>query len=64
MTTVTHGSRAVHGGGLTVHFTRLVDAIARTRASRRAARHLMRLDDHLLADVGLTRDDVRDLYHR
>jgi uncharacterized protein YjiS (DUF1127 family) len=36
-------------------------AILRRHANRRAARHLHRLDDHLLKDVGLTRADVAHL---
>jgi uncharacterized protein YjiS (DUF1127 family) len=32
--------------------------IVRRLRSHRAARHLMGLDDHMLTDIGLTRDDI------
>src|SRR5688572_7218493 len=55
------------------HFARMVNAVAgivvaRTRAvfqifkNRRDATMLTSLDDRMLADIGLTRGDVRDAY--
>jgi uncharacterized protein YjiS (DUF1127 family) len=37
----------------------LPERIAEADARRRAERHLAAVSDHLLADMGLTRDDVR-----
>ena len=55
------------------HFARLVNAVAgvvadrsrrlfQTLKSRRDATILAGLDDHMLADIGLTRGDVRDAF--
>jgi uncharacterized protein YjiS (DUF1127 family) len=55
------------------HFARLVNAVAgvvadrsrrlfQTLKSRRDAVILAGLDDHMLADIGLTRGDVRDAF--
>ncbi len=63
MSIITHNARTAHGGGFAFFFHRTVEAIVRRRAERRAAEHLMQLDDRLLRDVGLTRGDVADLYH-
>ncbi len=60
---ITHDARTVRGGGFAFLIHRTVDAIVRRRAQRRAAEHLMQLEDRLLRDVGLTRRDVADLYH-
>jgi uncharacterized protein YjiS (DUF1127 family) len=39
-------------------FTKLLRSGRRTIEARRAQKHLMELDDHLLKDIGLTRADV------
>ena len=64
MLTMTHSGAAVSNGGPAAFFTRIVETIARHRANRRVAEHLMNLDDHLLSDVGLTRGQVQDLLNR
>ncbi|MGH6923488.1 MAG: DUF1127 domain-containing protein, partial [Propylenella sp.] len=40
-------------------FGRIISALALWAARVRERRHLHDLDDHLLADLGLTRDDAR-----
>jgi uncharacterized protein YjiS (DUF1127 family) len=37
-------------------------ALARTQRNRRVARQLAGLDRHMLADIGITRADVRDAF--
>lgn len=64
MSTVTYSGHAAESGGLSSYLHRVVDALARRRADRRAAQHLSRLDDRLLRDVGLTREEVAELFHR
>ncbi len=41
---------------------RLLAGVGRAFRNRRAAAGLARLDDHMLADIGLTRSDLRDAY--
>jgi uncharacterized protein YjiS (DUF1127 family) len=43
-------------------FVRAVKAIERAMRHRRDANVLARLDRHMLADIGLTRSDVRDAF--
>ena len=42
-----------------VRLAELVQALMERDARHRASRQLARLEDHLLRDIGLTRDDVR-----
>ncbi len=53
-------SRAL--GALGGRLARRLSQIARFVRNRRDAGRLTRLDDHMLADIGLTRFDVRDAY--
>ena len=46
------------GAGVTRGFA----ALSRAIKNRRAATALAGLDDHMLADIGLTRSDLRDAY--
>jgi len=53
------GRRLAEAGGSTVRgFARIGRAIK----NRRAATALAGLDDHMLADIGITRSDLRDAY--
>jgi uncharacterized protein YjiS (DUF1127 family) len=45
-------------------FASLFAAISRVVQGRRAAAELTRLDDHVLADIGLTRSDVLAAFER
>jgi uncharacterized protein YjiS (DUF1127 family) len=47
---------------LTVTALRGLLRFAQALKNRRNASLLTRLDDHMLADIGLTRSDVRDAY--
>lgn len=64
MLTLTHSGPAARNGGLASWFHRLADALRRARADRRAAKLLLGLDDYLLDDIGLTRDEVIAYFHR
>ena len=44
------------------HVAALVQRLARALKNRRDARTLAGLDDHMLADIGLTRSDLHDAY--
>ena len=39
----------------------LIEAVTRHSAERQAARTLLRMDDHLLRDIGVSRADVENL---
>jgi uncharacterized protein YjiS (DUF1127 family) len=41
----------------------LVESIARHSAERRAARALLNMDDYLLRDIGISREEIRNLVH-
>jgi uncharacterized protein YjiS (DUF1127 family) len=45
-------------------FASLIAGIARLIEGRRAAAELTRLDGHILADIGLTREDVLAAFER
>jgi uncharacterized protein YjiS (DUF1127 family) len=45
-------------------FAGFIAGIARIVQGRRAAAELTRLDDHILSDIGLTRDDVLAAFER
>ena len=52
--------RAVSGSGqpgLRTHFARLIAALRRRAERRRQYRALSELNDHLLADIGVTREE-------
>ena len=53
------GSRLVAAGG---GVARRIVRIGRAIKNRRAATALAGLDDHMLADIGITRSDLRDAY--
>lgn len=64
MTTET-ATRFDHDGlGLLALPRRVVRAFAARAAGRRSLAALRKLDDHLLRDVGLTREDVLDMTDR
>ena len=48
--------------GLTTQVTRFASAVVRSFRNRRDARILAGLDQHMLADIGLTRSDVSDAF--
>ncbi len=48
--------------GLTAQVTRFASAVVRSFRNRRDARILAGLDQHMLADIGLTRSDVSDAF--
>jgi uncharacterized protein YjiS (DUF1127 family) len=48
--------------GLALQATRFSNALARALRNRREARVLAGLDRHMLADIGITRSDVRDAF--
>lgn len=64
MSTVTYSGHAVHSGGFASILHRIVDALVRHQTNRRTAVHLARLDDRLLRDVGLTREQIASLRNR
>jgi uncharacterized protein YjiS (DUF1127 family) len=41
----------------------LLDTLFRRSERNRTIRNLMALDDHLLADIGVTRSDLYDMMH-
>lgn len=64
MTTMHMRSAAADTATTTQPFALLFARIARLVQGRRAAAELKRLDDHILADIGLTRDDVLAAFER
>lgn len=63
MTTVPMRSAAAAAAPLPF-FAGLFAGLARLIEGRRAAAELTRLDQHILADIGLTRDDVLAAFER
>lgn len=53
------GARSERRGGIAAIAVRLLAALIAWRDRFRQRRHLRRLDDRMLRDVGLTREDVR-----
>lgn len=58
MPTHAPAERAPRASSLTGALARAVDAVLTWQERGRQRRQLMRLDDHLLRDIGLTRADV------
>lgn len=56
----TRGRTLDRTGGLGL-IGRAYRALGRHYEARRATEHLLRLDDHLLADIGVTRGDVAEM---
>jgi uncharacterized protein YjiS (DUF1127 family) len=44
-------------------FGSIVAGLRRRHAARQAERRLMRLDDHMLRDLGIERGQIEDLVH-
>ena len=54
----TPATETVKSGGALAWLTRILRSIAEERGRRRAVQELRRLDNHVLADMGIYRDEI------